>query len=138
MWTFMSVKIKEGKSAIELFCLPELHLEDCRDAENTHKLWRQGNAEGLEVSHGGVCSIGWKEPWKHYHVADIKSSYKKNYVFQKILSFNPIKAVLNFMCYLLALLGVHHILHVSRIRVNTRHWIFPLALTAFCLMMILL
>jgi hypothetical protein len=33
-------------------------------------------------------------------------------------SFNPFNAELIPICYLLALLGAHHILHVSRIRVN--------------------
>ena len=32
---------------------------------------------------------------------------------------NPLNAELNPICYLLALLGAHHFLHVSRIRVNT-------------------
>jgi hypothetical protein len=32
--------------------------------------------------------------------------------------FNPLNAGLNPICHLLALLGVHHILHVSRLRVN--------------------
>jgi hypothetical protein len=36
---------------------------------------------------------------------------EKNYV-------NPLNAELNPICHLLALLGAHHILHVSRIRVN--------------------
>jgi hypothetical protein len=31
---------------------------------------------------------------------------------------NPLNTELNSICHLLALLGVHHILHVSRIRVN--------------------
>ena len=35
--------------------------------------------------------------------------------------FNPLYAELNPIWHLLALLGAHHILHVSRIRVNTRH-----------------
>ena len=30
--------------------------------------------------------------------------------------FNPLNAELNPICHLLALLGAHHILHVSRIR----------------------
>ena len=34
------------------------------------------------------------------------------------LIFNPLKPELNPICYLLALLGVHHFLHVSRIRVK--------------------
>jgi hypothetical protein len=33
--------------------------------------------------------------------------------------FNPLNAELNPICHLLALLGAHHILHVSRVRVNT-------------------
>jgi hypothetical protein len=36
-----------------------------------------------------------------------------------ILNINPLNAELNPICYLLALLGAHHFLHVSRIRVNT-------------------
>jgi len=33
-------------------------------------------------------------------------------------AINPLKPVLNPICYLLALLGAHHFLHVSRIRVK--------------------
>jgi len=33
--------------------------------------------------------------------------------------FKGLKAELNPICHLLALLGAHHILHVSRIRVKT-------------------
>ena len=35
-----------------------------------------------------------------------------------ISNINPLNAELNPICHLLALLGPHHILHVSRIRVN--------------------
>ena len=40
---------------------------------------------------------------------------------EKALDFfiNPLKAELNPICYLLALLGAHHLLHVSRIRVKS-------------------
>jgi len=31
---------------------------------------------------------------------------------------HPLNAELNPICYLLALLGTHHFLHISRIRVN--------------------
>jgi hypothetical protein len=34
--------------------------------------------------------------------------------------FNPLNAELNPICHLLALLGTHHILHVSRVRVNNQ------------------
>jgi hypothetical protein len=33
-------------------------------------------------------------------------------------NLNPLNAELNPTCHLLALLGTHHVLHVSRIRVN--------------------
>jgi hypothetical protein len=35
---------------------------------------------------------------------------------------NPLNAELNPICHLLALLGAHHILHVSRIKVNAPGW----------------
>ena len=36
-----------------------------------------------------------------------------------VCPLNPLNAELNPICYLLALLGAHHFLHDSRIRVNT-------------------
>ena len=36
----------------------------------------------------------------------------------RLLSVNPLNPELNSICYLLALLGAHHFLHVSRIRVK--------------------
>jgi len=38
--------------------------------------------------------------------------------FQKYDVFNPLNPELNPICYLLVLLGAHHFLHVSRIRVK--------------------
>jgi len=35
------------------------------------------------------------------------------------LNINPLNPELNPICYLLALLGAHHFLHVSRIRVKS-------------------
>ena len=35
-----------------------------------------------------------------------------------VCTVNPLNAELNPFCHLLTLLGAHHILHVSRIRVN--------------------
>jgi len=40
------------------------------------------------------------------------------YLHVQIAFFNPLKPELNPICYLLALLGAHHFLHVSRIRVK--------------------
>jgi len=36
---------------------------------------------------------------------------------------NPLKAKLNPICHLLALLGAHHILHVSRVRVKLKQYL---------------
>ena len=41
-------------------------------------------------------------------------------------NINPLNAELNSICYLLALLGAHHILHISRIRVNVYIPIFKM------------
>jgi len=38
--------------------------------------------------------------------------------FSNSIYFNPLNAELNPVCHLLALLGAHHILHVSRVRVK--------------------
>ena len=45
---------------------------------------------------------------------------KENHRKVEILLFhiNPVNTQLNSICHLLALLGAHHILHVSRIRVK--------------------
>jgi len=36
-------------------------------------------------------------------------------------NINPLKTQLNLICHLLALLGAHPILHVSRITVNSKY-----------------
>jgi hypothetical protein len=38
--------------------------------------------------------------------------------FREKKNINPLKAELNPICHLLALLGAHHIFHVSGLRVN--------------------
>jgi len=43
-------------------------------------------------------------------------------IFLKMnIRLNPLNAELNPICHLLTLLGAHHILHVSRIRVNVKY-----------------
>jgi hypothetical protein len=46
-----------------------------------------------------------------------------------LILFNPLNAELNPICHLLALVGPHHILHVSRIRVNVTTVIWQLVIT---------
>jgi len=49
-------------------------------------------------------------------------------VFQYLIS--PLNAELNPICHLLALLGAHHILHISRIRVKIQLSVLMLLLAA--------
>ena len=42
----------------------------------------------------------------------------ENYAQECVMNFNPLNPELNPICYFLALLGAHHFLHVSRIRVK--------------------
>jgi len=45
----------------------------------------------------------------------VNTASVKQYSFVVV---NPLNAELNLICHLLALLGAHHILHISRIRVK--------------------
>jgi len=45
------------------------------------------------------------------------TAHTKSCIFDEV-KFNPLNPELNPICYLLALLGAHHFLHVSRIRVK--------------------
>jgi hypothetical protein len=49
---------------------------------------------------------------------DTGVEWSKTGIILSPLLFNPLNPELNPICHLLALLGVHHFLHVSRIRVN--------------------
>ena len=63
----------------------------------------------------------WGNTWHiiqdYFHKS---TNHSQDFNSYKLL-INPLNAELNPTCQLLALLGTHHILHVSRIRVNTRH-----------------
>ena len=45
--------------------------------------------------------------------------FTQQYAVTVMTAFNPLNPELNPICYLLALLGAHHFLHVSRIRVKS-------------------
>ena len=50
------------------------------------------------------------------------------------ISFNPLNAELNPICHLMALLGAHHILHISRIRVKViGTFIYIFSVSRLCL-----
>jgi hypothetical protein len=60
------------------------------------------------------CKSKCKSPTGRPRSRREQQSYKYNFNF----NVNPLNTELNPICHLLALLGAHHILHVSRIRVN--------------------
>ena len=83
----------------------------------------------------------WQQYSTHIHTNNIQNDTKQYIEQQKILfyngitlsyiifiyiqiiislTFNPLNAELNPICHFLALLGAHHILYVSRIRVKNR------------------
>ena len=51
--------------------------------------------------------------WKYDITMDLETGWTD------VEWFNPLNAELNPICYLLALLGAHHFLHVSKIRVKS-------------------
>jgi hypothetical protein len=53
-------------------------------------------------------------------------------------NINPLKAQLIPICHLLALLGAHHVLHVSRIRVNIQQFYVLPTQSCSCLLKVLL
>ena len=49
----------------------------------------------------------------------VQEDYFESYInYPSVCVINPLNAELNPICHLLALLGAHHILHVSRISVK--------------------
>ena len=64
--------------------------------------------------------------WKIYGFISVKEFqtfvHSVGVYFLRNFKFNPLNAKLNPICHLLALLGAHHILHISRIRVNFREF----------------
>jgi hypothetical protein len=86
--------------------------------------------------HTQFCKYFWFEllanirlhQTKFYYTISYTESYTVEWTLRRVSvlvdpiltesRLNPLNAELNPICHLLALLGAHHILHVSRIRVN--------------------
>jgi len=65
-------------------------------------------------------TIEYKPVTLHKRVLKFSSWFVRLFALSELL-FNPLNAELNPICHLLALLGTHHILHISRIRVNVNN-----------------
>jgi len=77
-----------------------------------------GWAPGPVWTGGKSCRPGIQSPDRP---ARSQLLYRLSYLARhlKVHLFNPLNTELNPICYLLALLGAHHFLHVSRIRVKS-------------------
>jgi len=83
---------------------------------HSHSLWHQPKLASV------TCAWSWRlcgiKPV--IHVLQDRTSGPWDRCLFNHDSFNPLNTELNPICHLLALLEAHHILHVSRIRVNMR------------------
>jgi len=59
-----------------------------------------------------------RRPRLYHSCSAIEEEEEEDDDDDEVCTFNPLNAELNPICHFLALLGAHHILHVSRIRVN--------------------
>jgi len=86
------------------------------------------NVQTRSATHPACCSIATVFPFRgveraereadHSPPSSAKVRSKWSYTSTPPICLTPLNAKLNSICHLLALLGAHHILHVSRIRVN--------------------
>jgi hypothetical protein len=95
-----------------------------RNVGNYHSALHKIPQDGRILVPLQFCSIIFK-PWFHYVLYTSYSCVFSLMMTKKrvetrwiycVLNFNPFNAELNPACHLLALLGAHHILHVSRLR----------------------
>ena len=63
-----------------------------------------------------VINTSLISPWPMWLLMDRK--FREFFIGLSLRRINPLNPELNPICYLLALLGAHHFLHVSRIRVK--------------------
>jgi len=85
-------------------------------ARNVRKLSKEMEITGLPVANrtGDWLRLYGRNDMDHpSYSLDLAPGY-----FHLFESLNPLKPELNPICYLLTLLGAHHFLHVSRIRVK--------------------
>ena len=64
-----------------------------------------------------LCGLGVRA-YNHHHRHEMLRDLQVAELTPFEPQVNPLNAELNPICYLLALLGAHHFLHVSRIRVK--------------------
>ena len=70
----------------------------------------------------GTTTFGSLTSWGYYYLRFLDKL--SVLLSSRPLVFNPLNAEWNLICHLLALLGAHHILHVSRIRANNLNFTY--------------
>jgi hypothetical protein len=92
------------------------------DSEAQWGLFWVQSSRSVKLANFGLIPTIKASPYQATLPCCLKPSYGRYWHKLQILSvqncFNPLTAKLNPICHLLALLGAHHILHVSRIRVK--------------------
>ena len=77
----------------------------------------------IRFIHVTFVIILYLDDWLTVHssvtLVDLQLDAQNSCLFTYKQFINPLNAELNPICHLLALLGVHHFLHVSRIRVKS-------------------
>jgi len=74
--------------------------------------------EELFTTNNEIHSICTRQHLNFYQPSANLTKYQTGMYYVGLQIFNPLNPELNPICYLLALLGAHHFLHVSRIRVK--------------------
>ena len=96
-------------------------------SKKEHLIWRPHLAMSTSVALHLVLHL-WLDFHESVHMSSLPNVVRTGLV---TTMFNALNTKLNPICHLLALLGGHHILHVSRIRVKGLIE-YPLVLSAFC------
>ena len=103
---------------------------DNKDYKQTIRILKQNHTTSAPhlTKQCKICQLQWfySQQQPRYRRRSIRSKSQQRYLRRStniisnttIMSFNPLNAELNPICYLLALLVAHHFLHVSRIRVK--------------------
>ena len=93
-------------------------LQEAVTLQNDKNLFRKDCSSVVKVQVKFLQKGPWIYASKVFRLAVVTMSLKSSYMFRCNVNFNPLNAELYSICHLLALLGAHHILHVSRIRVK--------------------
>ena len=73
--------------------------------------------DGGRVVFSECLYLSTRPQWCNIHAVSSVCSVHRN-ILKSDSKLNPLNSELNPICYLLALLGAHHFLHVSRIRIK--------------------